>query len=91
MLRMSCNNLSNCFHCVKPLRFTPILDAKKRNGPAVHRKPCGMRVCVCVQSDTRQQLIAKALHSCDAYRGVWGLKARQAIRKALIVSDRHSL
>lgn len=72
-----------------PQSFTP----KKEMGLLSIGSPL-VCMCVCVSVSNGapwQQLIVKALHSCDAYRGVWGLRARQAIRKALTVSDRHSL
>ena len=70
------------------IQLPPTLCAQKRNGPAVHRKPCG----ACVFNEAAwKQVIANAQHNCDAYWGVWGLTGRQAIRKAGIVSDRHCL
>lgn len=66
---------------MKPLRFLPVLQAIKRNGPAVFGRACGMSMAA--DSKITAQLWR--------FGGVRGLRAGQAIRKALHLSDSHFL
>lgn len=50
--------------------FLIFWSAEKRNRPAVQRRPCGMRV---FNEALRQQVIATAAHSCDAWASGGGI------------------
>lgn len=77
-----------CFKHVKLVRFSPISQDKKRPGPVISQRPSGLRLSRVVPW---KQVQGNAVHSCDADRGQGGPGLPHAIRKALVLSDRHPL